>query len=99
MAEREVRRLTAEERGEALTTLGGWTYLEDREAIYRRYQFADFVAAFGFMTKAALLAERADHHPEWSNVYDRVEIHLTTHDAGGVSQRDIDLAQALDAIC
>lgn len=99
MAEREVRRLTDEERGEAMTTLGGWAYLEDRAAIYRRYQFADFVAAFGFMSKVALLAERADHHPEWSNVYDRVEIHLTTHDAGGVSQRDIDLARALDAIC
>lgn len=99
MAEREVRRLTDDERGRALTALDGWSYFEDRAAIYRRYQFADFVAAFGFMTKAALLAERADHHPEWSNVYDRVEIHLTTHDAGGVSQRDIDLAQALDAIC
>lgn len=66
--------------------------------LYRRLQFGNFVEAFGFMTKVALLAEKADHHPEWFNVYNTVEIHLTTHDAGGISERDFALATAIDAL-
>jgi 4a-hydroxytetrahydrobiopterin dehydratase len=79
----------------ALTELPGWN--RDGEAIVRHYKFADFTHAFAFMTRVALLAEKADHHPEWSNVYNRVEVRLTTHDAGGLTQRDIDLAKAIDA--
>ena len=85
-------------RAAALATLPGWTYDEARHAIVRAYRFADFVEAFGFMTRVALLAERANHHPEWSNVWNRVEIALTTHDAGGLTTRDIDLATAIDAL-
>ena len=72
--------------------------MTDPDGISRRFVFGDFVAAFGFMTRVAILAEKADHHPEWSNVYNRVDIVLTTHDAGGLSQRDIDLAQAIDGL-
>ncbi len=79
----------------ALQGLPGWN--RDGDAIVRAYKFADFVHAFAFMTRVALLAEKADHHPEWSNVYNRVEVRLTTHDAGGLTQRDIDLARAIDA--
>lgn len=79
----------------ALEALPGWT--RDGTHIWRAYRFADFTHAFAFMTRVALLAERADHHPEWSNVYNKVEVRLTTHDAGGLSQRDIDLATAIDA--
>jgi 4a-hydroxytetrahydrobiopterin dehydratase len=79
----------------ALATLPGWN--RDGDAIVRKYKFADFVHAFAFMTRVALLAEKADHHPEWSNVYNRVEVRLTTHDAGGLTRRDIDLATAIDA--
>ena len=68
------------------------------EGLTRRFIFPDFVAAFGFMTRVALLAEKADHHPEWSNVYNRVDILLTTHDAGGLSERDIAMARAIDAM-
>lgn len=66
--------------------------------LYRRCQFADFVEAFGFMARVALLAERANHHPEWFNVYNKVEIELTTHDAGGISERDFALATEIDAL-
>ena len=93
-----VERLTGEERTEALASLSGWRPAEDRDAIVRDFRFVDFVAAWGFMTRVALLAEKADHHPEWSNVYDRVTIVLTTHDCDGLSRRDIDLARAIDAI-
>jgi len=79
----------------ALASLPDWTRKAD--GIERTYKFADFVEAFAFMTRVALLAEKADHHPEWSNVYNRVEIRLTTHDAGGLSQRDFALAKAIDA--
>ncbi|MGI4876510.1 MAG: 4a-hydroxytetrahydrobiopterin dehydratase [Janthinobacterium lividum] len=79
----------------ALEALPGWT--RDGDHIVRKYRFADFVSAFAFMTRVALLAERADHHPEWSNVYDRVEVRLSTHDAGGLTVRDIALATAIDA--
>ena len=76
--------------------LPGWTL--DGEHLKRSFRFADFSAAFAFLTRVALLAEKADHHPEWSNVYNRVDIALTTHDAGGLSQRDVDLARAIDAL-
>ena len=79
----------------ALAGLPGWN--RDGEAIVRRYRFADFTHAFAFMARVALLAEKADHHPEWSNVYNRVEVRLTTHDAGGLTARDIALATAIDA--
>ena len=79
----------------ALQGLPGWN--RDGEGIVRKYKFADFTHAFAFMTRVALLAEKADHHPEWSNVYNRVEVRLTTHDAGGLTQRDVDLAKAIDA--
>lgn len=77
-----------------LAALPGWSLNSDK--LYRRFVFADFVEAFGFMSRVALLAETADHHPEWSNVYNRVEIYLTTHDAGGITERDFDLAQRID---
>ncbi|WP_144097660.1 4a-hydroxytetrahydrobiopterin dehydratase [Croceicoccus sediminis] len=79
----------------AVADLNGWDLRADMLAIERKFAFDDFVEAFGFMTKVAILAEKADHHPEWFNVYNRVEITLTTHDADGVSQRDIDLANAI----
>ena len=83
----------------ALEKLSGWARAQgDRDAIARTYRFADFNAAFGFMTRVALKADKMDHHPEWSNVYNRVEIALTTHDAGGLSRRDIDMAAAIDAL-
>ena len=75
----------------------GWSLVEGRDAIARDFRFEDFSAAFGFMTRVALLAERMDHHPEWSNVYGRVEIVLTTHAAGGLSERDAAMARAIDA--
>ncbi|MCX8135066.1 MAG: 4a-hydroxytetrahydrobiopterin dehydratase [Roseococcus sp.] len=75
-----------------------WRVLEGRDAIQRSFRFRDFNAAWGFMARVALLAERHDHHPEWFNVYNRVEITLTTHDAGGLSARDVALARAIDAL-
>lgn len=82
----------------ALNDLPEWTPVPEPDGISRTFSFANFVEAFGFMTKVALLAEKADHHPEWSNVYNRVHILLTTHDAGGVSQRDVDLATQINAL-
>ncbi|MFM9828620.1 MAG: 4a-hydroxytetrahydrobiopterin dehydratase [Sphingomonas sp.] len=90
--------LSEAERAEALDGLPDWDYDEARDAITRSFVFADFVEAFGFMAQVALLAEKADHHPEWSNVWNRVEILLTTHDAGGLSPRDIELAGAIDGL-
>ena len=87
-------RLTDTEIDTALASLPGWTRVGD--GIERQYKFADFVAAFGFMTRVALMAEKADHHPEWSNVYNRVEVRLTTHDAGGITAKDVALATAID---
>lgn len=93
-----IRKLSEEDRAVALAALPGWMTATATDGIVRTFSFANFVEAFGFMTRVALLAEKADHHPEWSNVYNRVEILLTTHDAGGLSQRDIDLATAIDAL-
>ena len=80
----------------ALLPLSGWHFDRDTNSIRRGLLFTDFAEAFGFMTRVAILAEKADHHPEWFNVYNRVEITLTTHDAGGVSRRDIDMAAAIN---
>jgi 4a-hydroxytetrahydrobiopterin dehydratase len=88
--------LTEAERGAALASLSEWSLRDDKLAIVRRFKFADFSEAFAFMTRVALIAEKADHHPEWSNVYNRVDVTLATHDAGGVTQKDIDLAAAMD---
>jgi len=78
--------------------LPDWAPVAERDAIRRQFKFDDFSAAWGFMARVALLAEVQDHHPEWSNVYNRVEILLTTHDAGGLSARDVTLAKAIDAL-
>ncbi|MBV7255583.1 4a-hydroxytetrahydrobiopterin dehydratase [Pacificimonas sp. WHA3] len=91
-------RLTEAERAEHLPQLEGWDLARDGAAIRKVYEFDDFVGAFGFMARVALLAEKADHHPEWSNVYNKVDITLTTHDADGLSMRDVELAQKIDAI-
>ncbi|WEJ99307.1 MAG: 4a-hydroxytetrahydrobiopterin dehydratase [Candidatus Sphingomonas phytovorans] len=93
-----IEQLTEGERTEALDALDEWDFDEARDAITRTFTFADFSEAFAFMTRVALLAEKADHHPEWSNVWNRVEILLTTHDAGGLSQRDVDMAEAIDLL-
>ena len=93
-----IEQLTEEERAGALDELDEWDFDEARDAITRTFTFADFSEAFAFMTRVALLAEKADHHPEWSNVWNRVEILLTTHDAGGLSQRDVDMAEAIDLL-
>ena len=90
--------LSEEQRVGKLSQLHGWRLLDNRDAIKKDYQFKDFVSAFGFMTKVAILSEKADHHPEWFNVYNRVEITLSTHDCGGLSDRDIDLAKKIDEI-
>lgn len=89
-----IARLIDAEIALVLAALPGWN--RDGDYLCRAYKFADFTHAFAFMTRVALLAERADHHPEWSNVYNTVEIRLTTHDAGGLTQRDVDLARAID---
>lgn len=91
-------RLTDDERAAALASLPGWAPVDGREAIARTYRFGDFSQAWGFMARVALVAERLDHHPEWSNVWNRVEVVLTTHDAGGLTELDIRLAQAMDRI-
>jgi 4a-hydroxytetrahydrobiopterin dehydratase len=93
-----IPKLSESERDAALAQLSGWTLRADGLAIERAFKFADFSEAFGFMTRVALLAEQADHHPEWSNVYNRVEITLTTHDAGGLSQRDVAMATEIDGL-
>jgi 4a-hydroxytetrahydrobiopterin dehydratase len=90
-------KLTADRARELLAGLPEWQLDEARGAIRRRFVFADFAQAFAFMTEVALAAEKRDHHPEWSNVYNRVEIVLTTHDAGGLTEKDIDLARVCDA--
>src|SRR3984893_2502404 len=91
-------RLSAEARKSALKGLSGWSDAPGREAIARTFIFKDFSEAFGFMSRAALVAEKHDHHPEWRNVYKTVEVVLSTHDAGGVTNRDIELAKAMNTI-
>ncbi|NDH63810.1 MAG: 4a-hydroxytetrahydrobiopterin dehydratase [Alphaproteobacteria bacterium] len=91
-------RLTGKARTTALASLKGWKKVPKRDAIAKRFRFADFNQAWGFMTRVALAAEKADHHPEWSNVYNRVEITLSTHDAGGLSAKDVALAKFIDSI-
>ncbi len=92
------QKLTGEARKTALAKLSGWSEVAGRDAITRKFVFRDFNAAFGFMTRAALIAEKMDHHPEWFNVYKTVEVTLSTHDAGGVTELDIQLADAMDKI-
>ena len=93
-----VEKLGGAERAAALAALDGWEEVDGRDAIKKSFAFGDFNEAFGFMTRIALAAEKADHHPEWFNVYNRVEITLSTHDAGGLSERDIQLAQFIDSV-
>ena len=93
-----MERLNRNERQAALAALPEWRLATDGLAIARSLRFADFSAAFGFMTRVALAAEQADHHPEWSNVWSRVDIRLTTHDAGGLTTRDVALAERIDRI-
>jgi len=93
-----VPQLTEAEREQALANLLDWTLREDGLAISRDFKFRTFSEAFAFMTRVALIAEKLDHHPEWSNVYNRVSITLTTHDAGGLSERDIKMARAIDRL-
>ena len=90
--------LSESERAEALAGLAGWTFDPARNGIARRFSFADFGEAFAFMTRVALAAEKADHHPEWSNVWSRVDILLSTHSDGGVTQKDIALAERIGEI-
>ncbi len=94
----QVSKLDEADRAAVLEQLPLWSYDSDAKGIRRALRFADFAEAFGFMARVAILAEKADHHPEWFNVYNRVEILLTTHDAGGLSRRDVELAAAIDAI-
>ena len=91
-------KLTGAARGAALAKLTGWAEVSGRDAIHKSFKFADFNEAWGFMTKVALAAEKADHHPEWSNVYNKVEITLSTHDAGGLSDKDMKLATFIDSL-
>ena len=89
-------KLSGEARSRALATLKSWSEVKGRDAITKKFVFADFNEAFGFMTRAALMAEKLDHHPEWFNVYKTVDVTLSTHDAGGVTELDIKLAEAMD---
>lgn len=91
-------KLSDTERTDALKTVPDWHYEASGKAITRRFAFDDFSQAFGFMARIALLAEKAGHHPDWSNAYNKVTISLSTHDAGGLSSKDIDLAKAIDAL-
>jgi 4a-hydroxytetrahydrobiopterin dehydratase len=91
-------KLTGEARREALARLKGWQETSGRDAIRRTYEFRNFSEAFGFMARVALVAEKMDHHPEWSNVYRTVDVTLSTHDAGGLTEKDVKLAAAMDRI-
>ena len=91
------QKLTGQARTDALRKLSGWSEVSGRDAITKKFVFKDFNQAFGFMTRAALIAEKMDHHPEWFNVYRTVEVTLSTHDAGGVTEKDIALAKAMES--
>jgi 4a-hydroxytetrahydrobiopterin dehydratase len=91
-------KLSGDARKAALTSLSGWNEVAGRDAISKKFTFRDFNEAFGFMTRVALIAEKRDHHPEWFNVYKTVEVTLSTHDAGGVTELDIELAKAMDRV-
>ena len=91
-------KLTGNARQAALAKLSGWSEVEGRDAISRRFTFKDFSEAFGFMARAAMMAEKLDHHPEWFNVYNKVEVTLATHEAGGVTERDVQLAQEMNRL-
>ncbi|MBZ6075664.1 4a-hydroxytetrahydrobiopterin dehydratase [Microvirga puerhi] len=91
-----MRPLSETERTELLPALEGWSLMEGRDAIRKQFVFADFGAAFAWMTRVALAAEKANHHPEWFNVYNKVDVTLSTHDAGGLTRRDVELAQKMD---
>jgi 4a-hydroxytetrahydrobiopterin dehydratase len=93
-----VDKLTGTTRAHALAALKGWKKVRGRDALSKDYRFSDFNEAFGFMTRVAIKADQMDHHPEWSNIYNNVSITLTTHDAGGVSARDVALAKFIDRI-
>jgi len=92
------QKLTGDARKNALGKLSGWSETKDRDAISKKFVFEDFNAAFGFMTRAALVAEKLDHHPEWFNVYKTVEVTLSTHDAGGLTELDVKLAEAMNQL-
>jgi 4a-hydroxytetrahydrobiopterin dehydratase len=92
------KKLTVAERKRALTKLKGWQLVKGREAISKKFQFSNFSEAWAFMCRVALLAEKMDHHPEWFNVYNCVDVTLATHDAGGLTQLDIKLAQAMNEL-
>jgi len=99
MAQKDLaQKLTAEARKGALAKLSGWSEVTGRDAIAKKFVFKDFNQAFGFMTRAALVAEKMDHHPEWFNVYKTIEVTLSTHDAGGLSELDVKLAEAMDRL-
>ncbi len=89
-------KLSGAERVQALGNLDGWQEVDGRDAIARSFRFDGFADAFAFMARIALAAEKMDHHPEWTNVYNRLDVTLTTHDAGGVTMRDVDLARVMD---
>ena len=91
-------KLTGPARKAVLAKLVGWTEVDGRDAIRRKFSFKNFSEAFGFMTRAALVAEKLDHHPEWFNVYNTVEVTLATHEAGGVTERDVKLAQEMNEL-
>jgi 4a-hydroxytetrahydrobiopterin dehydratase len=91
-----MKKLEGDARKKTLAELSGWSEVSGRDAIVRKFEFKDFNQAFAFMTRAALLAEKMDHHPEWFNVYNKVEVTLSTHDAGGVTENDVKMAAAMN---
>lgn len=97
-AQTMAEKLTGEARKSALARLNGWSEVTGRDAIAKKFVFKDFNQAFGFMARAALIAEKMDHHPEWFNVYKTVEVTLSTHDAGGLTELDVKLAEAMDKV-
>ena len=94
----KITKLDAEARQALARQLPGWAPVKGRDALHKQFKFADFNAAFAFMTRVAMMAEKSDHHPEWFNVYNRVEITLSTHEAGGVTSRDVALAKFIDSV-